>query len=803
MWDFIVRILLRNRFLFLVGIVLITCFMGYEASKVKMSYEMARMLPENDKNFTDYEKFKSQFGEDGNVIFIGFEDSKLFELSRFTDFRNLCDSIQAVDGVANVLSVANIYSLEKNDSLKKFDFLPLIKQNPKSQNELDSLKKKIYSIRFYDKLLFNKETHSFMAGITLSKNKLNDKSRIAVVYKIKALIDAYSQKESVEIHCSGLPYIRTVMTKMIQNELFLFIAISLLISFLIMVLFYRSFPAVFTSMIIVIISVIWALGIVSLFGYKISLLIGVLPSLVIIIAIENCIYKVNKYHWEYKLHGNKVLALSRVVSRIGFATFITNATTAMGFATFIFTSNQMLKEFGIVSSINIMLEYVLSLVIFVIIFSYLPNPKEKHLTHIDRKSINGIINGIKHVIVNYRKPIYAISVLILATCIYGVSKMTISGKMLDDISPDNAIYKDMKFFERNAGGVMPFEISIDTKEKNGLFKDGARTIYKIKQLQKEIKNDTSISNYFSRPLSIVEGICFANQMYKNGEARFYMVPPPFELNQLGTYLKGSGTKKNAFHGFIDSNMQKTRISIQMSDVGTKEMNHILSIVKPKVDSIFPAKEYNVVITGNSVVFTKGTEFLIGNLWESIIIGIVLISLLMAIIFTSFRMIVIAMIVNIIPLFITAAIMGFFKIPIKPSTIIVFSVALGISVDNAILFLSRYRYELKNKKLSIKESVLNALNEVGISMIYTSIILVLGFGIYMLSGFGGTKALGFLISVTLFVALFFNIIVLPSLLLSLDKYITTKSFEEPMLSVIEEDDSEDGDGSKTDDDTKII
>ncbi len=788
MWNYITRKLLRYRLAILIILLLSTCYMGYEASKVKMSYEMARMLPGNDKHFTTYQTFKSVFGEDGNVIFIGFQDSSLFELSRFNSLRNLCDSIKKIDGVANVLSVVNIYTLEKNDSLHKFDFKPIIKQNPQSQQELDSLKRKIYAIRFYDKLLFNKENACFMTGITLSKDKLNDKSRIGVVNQIKELVEKYAKQQNIEMHCSGLPYIRTVMTKMIQDELFLFIAISLAISFLIMVWFYKSFPVVFTSMIVVIISVIWALGSVSLFGFKISILIGVFPSLVIIIAIENCIYKVNKYHLEYKKHGNKIKAISRVVSGIGFATFITNATTAMGFATFIFTSNEMLKEFGIVSSINIMIEFVLSLVIMVIVFSYLPAPKEKHLTHIDRKTINFLLNGIKHLITHYRKAIYILSAIILLLCAYGVTQMSISGKLLDDISPDNSIYKDMKFFERNAGGVMPFEISIDTKEKNGIFKDGAATIYKIKRLQNEIKNDSTISPYFSRPISIVEAISFANQMYRNGNPKYYMVPPPLELNQLGKYVKSSGSNKNAFHGFIDSNMQRTRVSIQMADVGTKQMNHILSVVKPKIDSIFPASQYDVAITGNSIVFTKGTEFLIGNLWESIIIGIVFISILMAIIFTSLRMIGIAMIVNLIPLFVTAAIMGFFNIPIKPSTIIVFSVALGISVDNAILFLSRYRNELKKKKLSIKESVLNALDEVGISMIYTSIILVIGFAIYMMSDFGGTKALGFLISVALFVALFFNIIVLPALLLSLDKYITTKAFKEPLIAIEEEDDN---------------
>lgn len=790
MWDKIVGIILRNRVVILIIIALITAFMGYKATQVKLSYEMARMLPENDKHQVSYEKFKKTFGEDGNVIFIGFEDSLFFQIDHFNQFSTICEKIQEINGVEKVLSVTNLYTLVRNDSLRKFDFLPLLDHKPSSQEELDSIKDKIYSLRFYDQLLFNKENSCFMTGITLTKNKSNDKSREEVVAQIKDIINTYGAVNSIEIHYSGLPYIRTLMSKMIQNELYLFVIISLIISIILMILFFRSFAVVATSMLIVIISGIWSLGIISLFDYKISVLIGVLPSLLIIIAIENCIYLVNKFHWEFRNHGNKIKSLSRVVSRIGFATFITNATTATGFATFIFTSNRMLKEFGVVSSINIMVEFVLSLVITIIIFSFLPVPKKKHLKHLDRNSLKFVIKGIKNIILNHRKVVYIISIVIIAVCLYGTTLMKISGKLVDDIPTDNPIYKDLKFFEKNAGGVMPFEISIDTKEKKGVFnKDNGRVIYKIKQLQNAIREDSTISMYFSRPVSIVEAVSFANQAYKDGKPRFYKVPSTFELMKLGSYVNNVKTKENAFNAFLDSNKQITRVSIQMADIGSLEMNRVLSVIKPKVDSIFPAKDYNVEMTGHSIVYSKGTEFLIKNLWESIIIAIFIISLLMAIIFSSLRMIVIAMLVNITPLLITGGIMGFFNIPVKPSTIIVFSVALGISIDNAILYLSKYRHELKKKRRSIKTSVLNALNEAGISMVYTSIVLVLGFAIYMLSDFGGTQALGLLISITLFIALFFNIIVLPSLLLSFEKFVTTPAFEKPLLDISEDEEKE--------------
>jgi hypothetical protein len=360
--------------------------------------------------------------------------------------------------------------------------------------------------------------------------------------------------------------------------------------------------------------------------------------------------------------------------------------------------------------------------------------------------------------------------------------MKTSGKVVDDLQHDDPIYVDLKFFERNFGGVMPFEISIDTKKKNGVMR--LSTVEKIDDLQQAVMAHPQ----FSRPLSTAELIKFAKQSYFNGNPDRYELPNNQEKNFILSYFprKLQG-RKNVMRSFIDSTKQFTRISFQMADVGTKEMNRLLADIRPKVDSIFNPAEFNVQVTGNSVVYARGTEFLIRNLFESVAIAIVMISLLMALLFSSARMIVVSMVPNIIPLLTTAAIMGFAGIPIKPSTIIVFSIALGISVDNAIQYLSRYRHELKVQNGNIKIAAVNALHEAGFSMIYTSIVLVLGFSVFIVSGFGGTQALGILISTTLFIAMFFNVMVLPSLLLSLDRHVVTKAFEsEPLIEIYDED-----------------
>ncbi|MBK7214359.1 MAG: MMPL family transporter [Bacteroidales bacterium] len=784
MWTILVRIILRNRPFILIAIALITIFMGWKATSVKMSYDMARMLPTSDSGYQAYENFKKQYGEDGNVLVIGVINPKMFELKELNYWFDLAEDIKKIDGIQEVASITRAVSVIKNDSLKKFEFVPVLKNRLSTQAEADSLKEKILALKFYEGLLYNPKTNAYLLAVTLDKKRLNDKSRLVLVDKINSMALAYKAKTGHELHLSGLPFIRSSMMVKIKNELILFIFLSIGVAAFILFLFFRSLKVVASSLVVVSISILWAVGLIALFGFKITILTGVIPSLTVIIAIENCIYILNKYHWEYRLHGNQIKALSKVVQRIGFASLMVNTATAIGFATFILVSNQMLREFGIITAISIMLEYVLCITVLPIIFSYLAPPSEKHVAHLDNKIFSALLDWIIKVIQTKRKMVYIIAGGLLLVGIVGLLQMRTSGKVVDDLRKTDPIFTDLKFFEKHFGGVMPFEIAIDTQKKKGVMR--LSTIQKIDELQ-----DSVLSfGIFSKPLSVAELVKFARQAYFNGNPDYYSLPNSQEKNFVLSYFPTKTEGKVAvLHSFIDSTQQKTRVSFQMADVGTKEMNRILARLRPAVDSIFNPEQYKVTITGNSVVYVRGTEFLIDHLFQSVLIAIISISLLLALLFSSFRMIVVSMLPNIIPLIITAAIMGFTGVPIKPSTIIVFSIALGISVDNAIQYLSRYRHELKKTGNDIGKSALNALREAGFSMIYTSIVLVLGFSVFMVSGFGGTQALGMLVSTTLFIAMFFNMVVLPSLLLSLDKMVVTKAFEsEPLIEIYDGDEN---------------
>ncbi|PIQ15538.1 MAG: transporter [Flavobacteriales bacterium CG18_big_fil_WC_8_21_14_2_50_32_9] len=799
MWFNFSRIILRNRLLILIFIGISTIFMAYQAQFAEMSYEMAQILPKSDRNFQEYQSFKKIFGKDGSVVVVGINSEKLYELTIFNAWYDLTQQLKRIEvdfkknkklikikAVTEALSVANAYTLKVNNSTQKFDFDQIVKKKPSSQDELDSIKNLIHSQPFYDGFLFNKETNASLIVVTLDREVLDSKYRNALFEKIDEEVALFELKTGIKAHKSGLPYIRANSTTKVASEIKLFLFLSILITSLILYLFFRSFKVTMYSMLVVSIGVVWSLGVLSLFNFEITLLTGLIPPLIIVIGIPNCIFLLNKYHREYKNHNNQIKALSRVIEKTGNAIFLTNTTTALGFATFIFTKSAMLVEFGIVAAIDIFIVFLLSIFLIPIIFSFLKPPKARHTKHLENKIMKKMVGWVETIVLNHRKKVYVVTLMILVLSIFGISKMTTSGNIIDDLPKHDPIVEDLMFFEKGFNGVMPFEIMIDTKQKNGVFADNGKTLYKIQKLQKEFAD----YDEFSKPISIVEAIKFAYQAHKKGNPKFFILPPASELNKLKKHIDNDKQTEN-FSSFIDSTNQYTRVSFQMADIGTKEMDILLNELRQKVDNIFPKEEYNVYLTGTSVTFLKGTDYLIANLLMSLSLAILLIATLMSFLFSSIRMVVVSLIPNLLPLLTTAAIMGYFGIPIKPSTILIFSIAFGISVDDTIHFLSKYRQELKIHRLGIKKAAILALRETGVSMIYTSTILFFGFGVFTASSFGGTVALGVLVSLTLLFAVFADLILLPSFLLSLDKALTTKAFKrEPLINVYDEDEDVD-------------
>jgi len=781
MAKYLVRLILRYRLFNLIIILAISVFMGISATRLKISYDFQQMLPYSDTTSIEYHRFKEIFGEDGSVMFIGIKSEQIFTLKQFNDWWDLTYSIKAMEGVQEVVSLARIYQLEKDDNLRRLTFNLVFDRKPRSQEELDSLRDVVFGIPFYEGFLLNRETSATLMMITLDKEELKTRNKVRLVRDIVDLTGKFSENHDIKMHYSGLPYIRIKVAEKLQKEQIMFVIAALFIAIVILLAFFRSFKAALFTMFIVLINVAWILGLNVLFGYKLTILTGIIPPLLIVIVVENCIFMLNKFHHEFMLHGNKIKALSRMIQRIGSANLLTNATTAAGFAAFIVTGNKILVEFGTLASVSILAAYILTLFLVPIIFSYLPDPKARHIRHLETGPAIHLITKIIRIVERRRKLIYIGAVTAILIGIIGVLQLRTSGKIVDDIQQRDPIYRDLAFIEENFKGVMPFEISIDTGRKRGVMR--LSSIERIESLQQVMATHPEIS----KSLSVSDVVKFARQAFYNGDSSFYGLPNTQELNFMLRYLPRmeTGGKRTILHSFLDTNMQVTRITSQLGNINTYQIQEIRDNLTPVIDSIFPAEEYKVIITGTSIVFLEGSKYLMKSLFTSLAIAIAVISILMALLFTSARMILISLVPNLIPLIMTAGMMGYFGITVKPSTILIFSIALGISVDNAIHYLSRYRLYLIYHNWNIRKSVISALHETGYSMIYSSVVLFFGFVIFTTSSFGGTAALGYLISFTLLMALLSNLFILPSLLLSLDKRITTRKFKEPLVDIFDE------------------
>ena len=779
-WSALARFILRNRTFLLILIAIITFGLSTQWENMRFSTTEANLLPDDHVVNLEYNTFLDKFGEEGNLIIIGIKDSSLFTPEKFKAWNKLSQDILKYKEIDFTISIGDLLKLEKRKDTTAFRLVPFIKDSIFTDKKLKSYQYELYNkLPFYNGLVYSPNKQSIRTAIYMDKSIINTSvRRDFIIDDLVPIINKFEKDTGIRVYTSGMPYIRTLNSQNIIDEIGLFVGAALLVTSLLFFFFFRSFRATIIAMFTVIIGVMWAFGVLGLLEYEITVLTALIPPLIIVIGIPNCIFLINKYQQEIKLHGNKAKSLQRVITKVGNATLMTNLTTASGFGTFILTNSVLLKEFGVVASINIITIFLLSLFIIPIIYSYLPPPKEKHLKHLGKNWIIQFVNWTEHMVKNHRIAIYIISVSVLCISIIGINNIGISGSIIEDMPKKTEFFKDIKFFEKEFEGIMPLEILIDTKRKKGVL--SLASLKRMDKLQTYINEVPELS----KPLSVVELVKFSKQAYYNNNPEYYQLPNSQERTFLLSYAN-SGTESSHFlENYVDSTGQFARITTFMKDTETERFDRIEEDLKSEIKKIFPKERYNVILTGKALVFQKGTKYLVNNLIVSLSLAIFLIALFMAWMFRSFKMILVSLIPNLLPLIITAGLMGFIGVPIKPSTILVFSIAFGISVDDTIHFLAKYRQELIANKWKIRKSVYAALRETGVSMLYTSIVLFFGFSVFAISSFGGTVALGILVSITLLFAMLSNLLLLPSLLLSLERSIANKkTLKKPSIQIL--------------------
>jgi uncharacterized protein len=771
MWDKIATFILKQRTIFLIAILAFTGIMGYYATKVELEYQLQRLAPKNDPDLIAYQKFQKTFGMDHNKVVIGFTTDKLFELKHFKQYHQMCDSIGKIHGVRSLLSPSHLYSLTL-DTGGKFQMSPFINQIPTTQSELDSLHALFLDMKFYQGLLYNDQTKASLMVIVLDDKVMDSEQRVALIQDIQRRAEQFGTEVGAEAHLGGLPYVRTEMATSVKSELVMFTVVAFLVTAILILVFFRSFSTLAIAILFIAIGVIVMFGVSGFLGYKINLLTGTLPPLLVVIGVQNAVYLINKYHEEYRKHKNKAKALSRIISRVGVATFLINFTTAVGFGTFYFTKTQILEQYGVVSFITINLVFFINIIGIPALYSFLPVPSEKQVAHLDNGGINKFLDWVKFLVFNRKRRIYFWFIAITVLSATFVIRLHPLAYMVDDVPKSSKMYKDMQYFQDNFKGILPYEILIRTHDETDV--TNFDVLDKTNRLQKALKKFPE----FSKPTSLVEVICYGNQMVNDGDPVYYRLPNALNMADVAGRMpqaegKSAGMQSAIMRGLMDSTRTTLRISYQVEDVGSVRLDSINKEVYKILDRIFPAEEYSTQITGSCAVFLKGNSYLYGSLSSATFWSLLIITITMGFLFPSIRMIVIAVIPNIIPLLVTAGTMGYFDVPLKPSTILVFSIAFGITVDATIHFIITFRRELVKHNKTVREALNETIVEVGVSMIYSMVAICAGFLIFTFSSFQGTQALGWLTGLTLLTGMAANLFLLPALILSLEKSLNPK------------------------------
>ena len=768
MWQALGKAVLKFRIPLIIALVLLTVFMGYHASKVQMSYDFSRAIPTDHPKYKAYLEFKKTFGEDGSLLTIGFTSANFFEVKQFNALTGFQERLKKINGVEDIISVNGAVTLKKNDSTNKLDAIRIFPTNIKSQQALDSLKDIFYSLPFYRGLLYNPDTKAYLLGLRINSVILGSKARETTIGEIEKEAAAFAETSQLDLHLSGLPLIRTNVALRIAEEMQWFLLGSLLLSALILFIFFRSLSTTLLSLAVVLIGVVYSLATIHMLGFRITLLNALIPPLVVVIGIPNCIYFLNKYHTAFMKSGDKKKAIVEMIGKMGVVTLFCNISAALGFAVFALTKSIILKEFGIVAGINIMALFFISLILIPISLFYMAEPRKKHTRYLENKWLQTLLTTIEQWVFSNTRTVYLATGIALIFSIIGISKLKTQSFIVDDLPKKDKIYTDLRFFESNFRGIMPLEILVDTKKKNGIAGSRALSVY-----DKVSSFSAYIASYpeMARPLSLAEGLKFARQGFYDGDSNNYFMPNAFDGAFMADYLKpnkgdaaAKGSLEKLMASFIDSNKQVTRISVNMADVGSMRMPVLIDSLEAHVPDYFDTSKVSVQLTGSSITFLEGSRFIIKGLKESIFWAFLFISLCMLYLFRSFRILLCSLIPNLIPLVMTAGLMGWMGISIKPSTVLVFSVALGIAIDITIRFLVNYKQELPHFNGKVHETIVQTIRETGISIVYTSLVLIAGFIIFVFSGFGSTQALGWLTSFTLLVATLTNLILLPVLLL---------------------------------------
>ena len=745
-------------YLILIVILSSTVAILYELRNVKFDYDFNRYFPSEDDDLKFFNNYQDKYGTDSDFLLIGIEnDGGIFNTEFLTKIKKLGDSIQGYENVEYVLSpVHNSFNF-KQSGIEGISQFPII--NPDFKNlENDSID--IYQNEKLVGSLFSNNSPSICFFVKTC-DRLAKNPGITLANKIKKQLKLNG---FTKYHISGRSIAQSHFLDLMMNELVVFFLASMILVILFLWLTFKSFWGVIIPLIVVVFSIIWSVGILHFSGKSFDIMMVMLPTIIFVVGMSDLVHFLNKYLDELRSGNSTKEAIKIAIKDIGLATFLTSATTAIGFLTLATSNIVAIDDFGIYAGIGVMVAYLLTFIIVppILILTKVP---EKLMEQKITTKWNQRLSFLFLKILKHKKTILVSSFILLVVGSISVFGLKPNNYLLEDLSDEDPQKIDVMFFENNFSGVRPFEmeITVNNKSLNIMDYKVVQEIDKIEQYLKKHYTPQGIGFCISG----LDPIRYLYSIKHNNNPDYFKIPKKettynAQINLLK--LIKSNELKNKL---ISQDSNSTRYSGKIMDLGSAaikfENEKLHQFIK---DSIQP-NLFTVKLTGTSLLIDKNNEYLVKNILYGLLLSCAVIALIVGLMYRSFSLIIISLVVNILPLLLVCLVMYFLKIDLKLSTSLIFTLAFGIAVDDTIHLISKLKIEL-NKGKSLLYALKRSFLTTGKAMIVTSVILCSGFLTLIFSNFTSTYLMGLLVSITLFLALLADVILLPLLIIKFYK-----------------------------------
>lgn len=737
-------------------VLVVTVFSVFTLRRISFDYDFESFFPTDDPDLEVYLKFRKTFEYDNEYVLLAIENQKgVFDSTFLSRVSSFSDSLRELPDITRTTSPVDIENTIISDlGVMRVPYLHI--SEPARYAEDSAL---IYRSEELRSTFFSKDARSLCIYIKTTEGISKQKSD-TLLQRMNRLLDQFKFDK---VHMAGKMNGQKVYLEKLQSEFLVFFLASFFLVVLFLAISFRSFWGVWVPVLIVLLAILWTLALMTLTGKALDIMTVLLPTMMFVVGMSDVVHIVTKYLEELRetrLNSgtpNRFEALIKTIKEAGFATFITLLTTALGFLSLLNSHIKPIRDFGIYTSLGVFVAFVLAYSIMPVVLNVLPEPKLKLESGTSLFWDKRLHRLLRWILRNSRTIGVATIVLVLL-CIAGIYKIERNNYLIEGLTRNDDLRKDFDFFEQQYSGVRPFELQLTaTNPQSTLL--GTTELRAIDTLEHFLKTRYGVGFLLS-PATVVKAI---NKARHNGNPDFFKLPASDSAIANAVELANPLRKRKEYKILLTTDGRTGRITGKMNDIGSREVFKLNDSLQHFLHTTPVMKSVNVVITGGATMLDKNNEYLVVNTMQGLALSILVVALIIALIHRSWRMVIIAVIPNLLPIIFIGGLMGWCGIELKSSTSIIFSIAFGIATDDTIHFLARLRLErIKGKSypLAVKRTFLST----GKAVIVTSLILCAGFFTLIGSGFESTFYFGLLVSITLFVAVLTDLLLFPLLVL---------------------------------------